>query len=499
MSRPTTRTTRPHERHRLGPSRRCRDSGRARSRRRRRCRLDARRIGRAASPPSSALRQLLDLRVDAGVDEAEVGLDAAAAARDARDRRRPSTCAAAHCAHARPRRSPRSPPDAAGSSPARLAETVERDARHRRCSSSRRASTSRCTMRAGHGERQLHHLPFGLANHRLARSAASSSSVSASRRSIASPRGCRRFDAGTLALRVALGERVAFERRESRVLDGGSGAGGDHRSARRRRRCDGARRDGGSRARRRQRERRRPTRRRRSMRRGPRRHTASPAAAPVTIRPSSSSLRAMATISCCAFSTSRSRTAPSTSISSRSISAARFDMLAKKRVADVLARALERDGQHLLVGALDDLADAVVVDVQRGRRRRTSGCGSTPPAPARSRFDGLEHRRADAAIEPVEQLGHRATPPCCSRVGPPSAFSRCSITRRDPGDDVRRDVVEAGHPRQHVGAQLVGQQRRPAARRCAGLQVREDQRDRLRMLAEDELRELLRVGALERR
>ena len=31
------------------------------------------------------------------------------------------------------------------------------------------------------------------------------------------------------------------------------------------------------------------------------------------------------------------------------------------------------------------------------------------------------------------------------------------------------------------------------------VQVREDQRDRLRMLAEDELRELLRVGLLERR
>ena len=48
----------------------------------------------------------------------------------------------------------------------------------------------------------------------------------------------------------------------------------------------------------------------------------------------------------------------------------------------------------------------------------------------------------------------------------------------------------------HLDAQLVGQ-RVGELRRLAGLQVREHQRDRLRVLAQDELRELLRVGALE--
>ena len=69
--------------------------------------------------------------------------------------------------------------------------------------------------------------------------------------------------------------------------------------------------------------------------------------------------------------------------------------------------ALERDRQRLLVGALDDLAHAVVVDVQQvvedehqvaDRHRQVR----------RFALDRLEHRAADAAIEAVEQLGHGA-------------------------------------------------------------------------------------------
>ena len=84
------------------------------------------------------------------------------------------------------------------------------------------------------------------------------------------------------------------------------------------------------------------------------------------------------------------------------------------------------------------------------------------------------------------------TPPCCSRLGPPSVFSRCSMTRGDARDDFRRDVVQARHARQHVGAQRIRQQR-DELRGAGRVQVRQDQRDRLRVLAEDELRQLLGI------
>ena len=68
--------------------------------------------------------------------------------------------------------------------------------------------------------------------------------------------------------------------------------------------------------------------------------------------------------------------------------------------------------------------------------------------------------------------------------------------RRNARDDIRRDVVQARHSRQHVGTQILRQQRRQL-RRAASVEMREDQRNRLRVLAEDELRQLLGVGFLE--
>jgi hypothetical protein len=68
--------------------------------------------------------------------------------------------------------------------------------------------------------------------------------------------------------------------------------------------------------------------------------------------------------------------------------------------------------------------------------------------------------------------------------------------RRDPRDDVGRDVVQARHARQHVDADVVRQQRDQLG--CRGrIQVRQNQRDGLRMLAEDELRQLLRIRLLQ--
>ncbi len=61
----------------------------------------------------------------------------------------------------------------------------------------------------------------------------------------------------------------------------------------------------------------------------------------------------------------------------------------------------------------------------------------------------------------------------------------------------RRDLVQVRHPQRHVGAQFL-RQRDQQPGRLRGIQMRQDQRDGLRMLVVDEFGELLRIGLLQR-
>ena len=307
-------------------------------------------------------------------------------------------------AHRSARRSPagadrlRSRRDAAGSSPTPCSPS--------RSSATRAMPTSSVAIERdlalddalGDRQRELHHLPLGPADHLAAQRRRAPRRSAPSRRSMRL--GAR---APPLRRRPARPARSPWRTRRarcaaSRCCDLGA------RGGRARRRADG-------RARRRGRATRLPVETARRARSASRRALDDIGFARrrrrSTIRPSSSSLRAMATISCCAFSTSRSRTAPSTSISSFSRSAARFDMLAKKRLRMSSLAPLSATVSDLLVGALDDLAHAVVLDVaqvvehehQVADRHRQVG---------RVGFDRLEHRLADVAIEAVEQLGDGA-------------------------------------------------------------------------------------------
>ena len=85
-------------------------------------------------------------------------------------------------------------------------------------------------------ERELHELPFGLAQQRLAqRGELVERFPEAAQHGIAA--AVARFDAGALALGVALREGIAFERGEVRVVLARIGRWRDHRRRTHRRRC----------------------------------------------------------------------------------------------------------------------------------------------------------------------------------------------------------------------------------------------------------------------
>jgi hypothetical protein len=75
----------------------------------------------------------------------------------------------------------------------------------------------------------------------------------------------------------------------------------------------------------------------------------------------------------------------------------------------------ERDGQVFLVGAVHDLADAVILDraqvFEHEHQIRIDTAMSGASVSIRP------SRLADAAIEPIEELGHDAPPHRCSRSG----------------------------------------------------------------------------------
>ena len=82
------------------------------------------------------------------------------------------------------------------------------------------------------------------------------------------------------------------------------------------------------------------------------------------IAPASSSVRTAATIFDCASSTTRRRCGGMSSISSRSISAARWDMFARIRSRDVLGRAAQREREVLRVDLLEHELDRAVVELE---------------------------------------------------------------------------------------------------------------------------------------
>ena len=110
-----------------------------------------------------------------------------------------------------------------------LAEPVERDARH----ADEQAAIERDLAlhdALGDREHELHDLALGPADHLAAQRRRAPRSSAASRRSIASARVRGRFGAGPLALRVALGERVALDARPV-ALDRADAGGAGRRGA----------------------------------------------------------------------------------------------------------------------------------------------------------------------------------------------------------------------------------------------------------------------------
>ena len=107
----------------------------------------------------------------------------------------------------------------------------------------------------------------------------------------------------------------------------------------------------------------------------------------------------------------------------------------EEAVADFLARALERDGQTLLVGPLHDLAHAVVIDVDEvfehehqvaDRHRQLGTIG----------LDAFQHRGADVALEAVEQLGDCTDAAVLFAARTAEGAKALFDDRRDAGDDV---------------------------------------------------------------
>ena len=111
-------------------------------------------------------------------------------------------------------------------------------------------------------------------------------------------------------------------------------------------------------------------------------------------------------------------------------------------------------------------------------------------------LDGFQDLAAGAGSRRFSIFGHGAH----AAVGFAAEFAQGLQFLADHGgdleDDFRRDLVQAGHALGHVRAHA-----RPAARSAAPpparLEVREHQRDGLRVLVVDELGELLRVGLLD--
>ena len=103
--------------------------------------------------------------------------------------------------------------------------------------------------------------------------------------------------------------------------------------------------------------------------------------------------------------------------------------------------------------------------------------------------------RLDGGVQAVQHFRHGAH----AAVGFAAEFAqRLQLLADHAGDfedDFRRNLVEAGHALGHVGAQL-GRQRGQQRRGLRRVEVRQHQRDGLRMLVVDELGELLRIGLL---
>src|SRR2546425_996283 len=136
---------------------------------------------------------------------------------------------------------------------------------------------------------------------------------------------------------------------------------------------------------------------------------------------------AMATMSCCAFSTSRRRTAPRTSISSRSISDARFDMLPKKRfrissLAPLSAMVSAFLSARCTISRMP-LSSTLTRSSKTNIRLRieTASSGRFASMASSTGVLTVRSRRLNSSAT-------ARTPPCCSRLGPPSVLRRCSMT-----------------------------------------------------------------------
>ena len=111
-------------------------------------------------------------------------------------------------------------------------------------------------------------------------------------------------------------------------------------------------------------------------------------------------------------------------------------------------------------------------------------------------LDVVQDLPAGRRIETVEHLRHGAY----AAVGFAAEFAQGLQLLPDHAgdleDDLRRDLVQAGHALRDIRAQPGGQ-RGEQRGRLRGVQVRKHQRDGLRMLVVNELGELLRIGLLD--
>ncbi len=161
-------------------------------------------------------------------------------------------------------------------------------------------------------------------------------------------------------------------------------------------------------------------------------------------------------------------------------------------IAQLVAGAFQSHAQNFAVGAGGEFLDAVGVEVQQvfehehevadGFHQRRVGF-----------FDFVKDFFAGAGIEAIEHLrdGAHAT------IGFTAEFSEGEQLLADDagdfGDDVGRDLVEIGHAECHIGTHF-RRERSEQGRRLGGAQMRQDERDGLRVLAMDEFGELLGVG-----
>ena len=100
-------------------------------------------------------------------------------------------------------------------------------------------------------------------------------------------------------------------------------------------------------------------------------------------------------------------------------------------------------------------------------------------------------------IQPIQQIGHALQSGIGAAALLAQGFQAFVQRQRNPLRHLRRELPQLRQPLDGLGAQRLGQTHQQG-RSLFGVQVRQDQRDGLGMLAFEKLRQLLRIGFLQR-